>query len=65
MVLGFRALFGHHEFWDTGQRSSGDWTLTEEEAKPIFKSAIDHGLYYLIVLMFMDWVRQKRLLGPY
>ena len=30
-------------FWS---RSQGDWTLTMDEARPILKAAIDHGLFY-------------------
>ena len=37
---------GTMNFGIPGRGHQGDWTLTEEEAKPIFKSAIDHGLYY-------------------
>ncbi|GIS52112.1 MAG: hypothetical protein Ct9H90mP27_6030 [Gammaproteobacteria bacterium] len=48
-----------------GRGHQGDWTLTEEEAKPIFKSAIDHGLYYFDCADVYGWVRQKRLLGLY
>jgi len=29
-----------------GRGHQGDWTLTEEQARPIFKAALDHGLYY-------------------
>ena len=37
---------GTMNFGIPGRGHQGDWTLTVEEAKPIFKSAIDHGLYY-------------------
>ena len=29
-----------------GRGHQGDWTLSADEAKPIFKAALDHGLYY-------------------
>ena len=29
-----------------GRGHQGDWTLTMDEARPIFKAAIDHGLFY-------------------
>ena len=29
-----------------GRGHQGDWTLTLDEARPIIKAAIDHGLFY-------------------
>jgi aryl-alcohol dehydrogenase-like predicted oxidoreductase len=29
-----------------GRGHQGDWTLTEDQARPIFKAALDHGLFY-------------------
>lgn len=37
---------GTMNFGIPGRGHQGDWTLSEDEAKPIFKAAIDHGLYY-------------------
>ena len=35
---------GTMNFGIPGRGHQGDWTLTEDEARPIFKSALDHGL---------------------
>jgi len=37
---------GTMNFGIPGRGHQGDWTLTEEQARPIFKAALDHGLYY-------------------
>ena len=37
---------GTMNFGIPGRGHQGDWTLTLDEARPIFKSALDHGLYY-------------------
>ena len=37
---------GTMNFGKPGRGHQGDWTLTEEEATPIFKTAIDNGLFY-------------------
>ena len=37
---------GTMNFGIPGRGHQGDWTLTLEEARPIFKAAIDHGLFY-------------------
>ena len=37
---------GTMNFGKPGRGHQGDWTLTEEEATPIFKTAIDKGLFY-------------------
>ena len=37
---------GTMNFGQPGRGHQGDWTLGPDEAKPIFKAAIDHGLYY-------------------
>ena len=37
---------GTMNFGIPGRGHHGDWTLTLEEARPIFKAAIDHGLFY-------------------
>lgn len=37
---------GTMNFGEPGKGHQGDWTLGPDEAKPIFKAAIDHGLYY-------------------
>tara|TARA_X000000950_G_scaffold35806_2_gene38314 strand:+ start:16802 stop:17767 length:966 start_codon:yes stop_codon:yes gene_type:complete len=33
-------------FGEPGRGHQGDWTLTADEARPIFKAALDHGLFY-------------------
>ena len=37
---------GTMNFGVPGRGHQGDWTLSADEAKPIFKAAIDRGLYY-------------------
>ena len=37
---------GTMNFGIPGRGHQGDWTLTEEQARPIFKAALNHGLYY-------------------
>jgi len=33
-------------FGEPGRGHQGDWTIPIDEARPIFKAALDHGLYY-------------------
>jgi aryl-alcohol dehydrogenase-like predicted oxidoreductase len=37
---------GTMNFGEPGRGHQGDWTLPFEEAKPILKAALDHGLFY-------------------
>ena len=37
---------GTMNFGQPGQGRQGDWTLDTDQARPIFRSAIDHGLFY-------------------
>ncbi len=37
---------GTMNFGEPGRGHQGDWTLPLDEARPIFKRAIDHGLFY-------------------
>ena len=37
---------GTMNFGIPGRGHQGDWTLTLDEARPIVKAAIDHGLFY-------------------
>lgn len=37
---------GTMNFGEPGKGHQGDWTLGPDEARPIFKAAIDHGLFY-------------------
>ena len=37
---------GTMNFGVPGRGHQGDWTLSIDDAKPIFKAALDHGLYY-------------------
>jgi 1-deoxyxylulose-5-phosphate synthase len=37
---------GTMNFGKPGRGHQGDWTLTIDEARPIFKAALDHGLFY-------------------
>lgn len=37
---------GTMNFGQPGRGHQGDWTLGTDEARPIFKAAIDHGLFY-------------------
>ena len=41
-----RLTLGTMNFGVPGRGHQGDWTLGLDEARPIFKAAIDHGLYY-------------------
>lgn len=41
-----RLCLGTMNFGKPGQGHQGDWTLGIDEARPIFKAAIDHGLFY-------------------
>ncbi|MBN4083099.1 aldo/keto reductase [bacterium AH-315-B06] len=37
---------GTMNFGEQGRGHQGDWTLTLDEARPIFRAALDHGLFY-------------------
>lgn len=37
---------GTMNFGEPGRGHQGDWTLGPDDARPIFKAAIDHGLFY-------------------
>lgn len=37
---------GTMNFGEPGKGHQGDWTLGPDDARPIFKAAIDHGLFY-------------------
>ncbi len=41
-----RLCLGTMNFGVPGRGHQGDWTLTLDEARPIFKAALDHGLFY-------------------
>ena len=41
-----RLCLGTMNFGEPGRGHQGDWTLGPDEARPIFKAAIDHGLFY-------------------
>ena len=41
-----RLCLGTMNFGQSGHGPQGDWTLDPDQAKPIFKSAIDNGLFY-------------------
>ena len=41
-----RLCLGTMNFGEPGRGHQGDWTLTVDEARPIFKAALDHGLFY-------------------
>ena len=41
-----RLCLGTMNFGEPGRGHQGDWTLTIDEARPIFKAALDHGLFY-------------------
>ena len=40
---------GTMNFGIPGRGHQGDWTLSADEAKPIFKAALDHGLYLSLI----------------
>ena len=40
-----RLALGTMNFGKPGRGHQGDWTLTLDEARPIFKAALDHGLF--------------------
>ncbi len=45
--LGVSSLcLGTMNFGEPGRGHQGDWTLPIDEARPIFKAALDHGLFY-------------------
>ena len=54
VVCGSELCLGTMNF-EKGRGHQGDWTLTEEEATPIFKTAIDKGLFYFDCAMFRPW----------
>lgn len=41
-----RLCLGTMNFGEPGKGHQGDWTLGPDDARPIFKAAIDHGLFY-------------------
>ncbi len=41
-----RLCLGTMNFGEPGRGHQGDWTLGPDEARPIFKAALDRGLYY-------------------
>ena len=41
-----RLCLGTMNFGEPGRGHQGDWTLGAEDARPIFKAAIDAGLFY-------------------
>ncbi len=41
-----RLCLGTMNYGEPGRGHQGDWTLTIDEARPIFKAALDHGLFY-------------------
>ena len=41
-----RLCLGTMNFGEPGRGHQGDWTLSVDDARPIFKAAIDRGLYY-------------------
>lgn len=41
-----RLCLGTMNFGEPGRGHQGDWTLPKDEARPIFKAALDHGLFY-------------------
>jgi len=41
-----RLCLGTMNFGEPGRGHQGDWTLSIDEARPIFKAALDHGLFY-------------------
>ena len=41
-----RLCLGTMNFGEPGRGHQGDWTLGVDDARPIFKAAIDKGLFY-------------------
>ena len=41
-----RLCLGTMNFGEPGRGHQGDWTVGIDDARPIFKAALDHGLYY-------------------
>lgn len=41
-----KLCLGTMNFGQPGRGHQGDWTLTLDEARPIFQAALDHGLFY-------------------
>lgn len=41
-----RLCLGTMNFGEPGRGHQADWTLTADEARPIFRAALDHGLFY-------------------
>jgi aryl-alcohol dehydrogenase-like predicted oxidoreductase len=41
-----RLCLGTMNFGEPGRGHQGDWTLTQDEARPLFRAALDKGLFY-------------------
>jgi aryl-alcohol dehydrogenase-like predicted oxidoreductase len=41
-----KLCLGTMNFGEPGRGHQGDWTLGPDDARPIFKAAVDHGLFY-------------------
>ena len=39
---------GTMNFGEPGRGHQGDWTLGIDDARPLFKAALDHGLFYFV-----------------
>ena len=59
-----RLALGTMNFGQPGRGHQGDWTLTLDEARPIFKAASITDCSPLSVLMFMGWGPARKALGP-
>ncbi len=58
-----RLCLGTMNFGEPGRGHQGDWTLTIDEARPIFKAALDHGLFYFDCADFYGLGACERVVG--
>jgi len=58
-----RLCLGTMNFGEPGRGHQGDWTLNVDEARPIFKAALDHGLFYFDCADFYGLGACERVVG--
>lgn len=58
-----RLCLGTMNFGEPGRGHQGDWTLTIDQARPIFKAALDHGLFYFDCADFYGLGACERVVG--
>jgi len=58
-----RLCLGTMNFGEPGRGHQGDWTLNVDEARPIFRAALDHGLFYFDCADFYGLGACERVVG--